>query len=84
MLFQIAAGNGSVSMPQSSPAIHQANTIRQPVTSGLSYADTSSMSYPSSDGRNAKLPLSLHHQQVIFIMSSSDFNLHVNMLNNLK
>uniref|UniRef100_A0A158Q730 Protein lingerer n=1 Tax=Elaeophora elaphi TaxID=1147741 RepID=A0A158Q730_9BILA len=62
---KISAGNGSVSMPQSSPAVHQAAAMqRQPVTSGLSYADTSSMSYPSSDSRNtAKLPLSLHHQQ---------------------
>uniref|UniRef100_A0A1I8EHS3 UBA domain-containing protein n=1 Tax=Wuchereria bancrofti TaxID=6293 RepID=A0A1I8EHS3_WUCBA len=62
---KISAGNGNVSMPQSSPAVHQANTIqRQPVTSGLSYADTSCMSYPASDNRNAaKLPLSLHHQQ---------------------
>ncbi|OZC12377.1 hypothetical protein X798_00008 [Onchocerca flexuosa] len=62
---KMSAGNGNVSMPQSSPAVHQTSTIqRQPVTSGLSYADTSSMSYPSSDNRNtAKLPLSLHHQQ---------------------
>ncbi|KAL3998680.1 hypothetical protein ACH3XW_16010 [Acanthocheilonema viteae] len=62
---KISAGNSSVSVPQSSPVVHQANTIqRQPVTSGLSYADTSSMSYPSSDNRNTtKLPLSLHHQQ---------------------
>uniref|UniRef100_A0A915Q3U9 GBF-interacting protein 1 N-terminal domain-containing protein n=1 Tax=Setaria digitata TaxID=48799 RepID=A0A915Q3U9_9BILA len=62
---KMPAGNGSVSLPQSSPAVHQTNTMqRQPVTSGLSYADTSSMSYPSSDNRNAaKLPLSLHHQQ---------------------
>ncbi|VDK77880.1 unnamed protein product [Litomosoides sigmodontis] len=62
---KISSGNDSVPMPQSSPVVHQSNAIqRQPVTSGLSYADTSSMSYPSSDNRNtAKLPLSLHHQQ---------------------
>ncbi|MCP9260408.1 hypothetical protein DINM_003760 [Dirofilaria immitis] len=62
---KMSAGNSNVTMPQSSPAVHQASTMqRQPVTSGLSYADTSSMSYPSSDNRNtAKLPLSLHHQQ---------------------
>ncbi|VDN03880.1 unnamed protein product [Thelazia callipaeda] len=62
---KISSGNSSVSLSQASPAVHQANTIqRQPVTSGLSYADTSSMSYPSSDNRNTtKLPLSLHHQQ---------------------
>lgn len=73
MLFQISAGNGSVPMPQSSPVVHQANAIqRQPVTSGLSYADTSSMSYPSSDNRNtAKLPLSLHHQQVSYSYHSA-------------
>uniref|UniRef100_A0A9J2P4J5 UBA domain-containing protein n=1 Tax=Ascaris lumbricoides TaxID=6252 RepID=A0A9J2P4J5_ASCLU len=59
--------NGGVGIVSATPATHSSTTAmqRQPVSSGLSYADTSSMSYPSSEGRNAtaKPSLSLHQQQ---------------------
>uniref|UniRef100_A0A0N5AX74 Protein lingerer n=1 Tax=Syphacia muris TaxID=451379 RepID=A0A0N5AX74_9BILA len=45
--------------------VHSSTLQRQQATSGLSLADTSSMSYPSPESRTsvAKPPLSLHQQQ---------------------
>ncbi|KHN83189.1 Ubiquitin-associated protein 2 [Toxocara canis] len=60
--------NGGVGIVSATPAAHSSTATlqqRQPASSGLSYADTSSMSYPSSETRNtaSKPPLSLHQQQ---------------------